>query len=107
MTGRTDLDRRTVLCAITAASGSILTSALLAGPASAQSSTQPAVAGPTDFEPIDVKIKDNTVFVRRYGSGSPVLLVHGFPRSSLMWRFVAPLLAVDHTVICVDLRGYG
>jgi haloacetate dehalogenase len=33
--------------------------------------------------------------------------VHGFPRTSLMWRFLAPKLAENHTVICVDLRAYG
>lgn len=41
------------------------------------------------------------------GSGSPVVLLHGFPQTSLMWRHVAPELAADHTVICPDLRGYG
>jgi haloacetate dehalogenase len=45
--------------------------------------------------------------VRRYGNGPPILLVHGFPRTSLMWRFLAPKLAENHTVICVDLRAYG
>jgi pimeloyl-ACP methyl ester carboxylesterase len=34
-------------------------------------------------------------------------MVHGFPRTSLMWRFLAPKLAGNHTVICVDLRAYG
>ena len=34
-------------------------------------------------------------------------MVHGFPRTSLMWRFLAPKLAENHTVICVDLRAYG
>lgn len=24
-----------------------------------------------------------------------------------MWRFLAPKLAADHTVLCVDLRAYG
>jgi haloacetate dehalogenase len=37
----------------------------------------------------------------------PFLMVHGFPRTSLMWRFLAPKLADDHTVICLDLRAYG
>ncbi|MDK4717511.1 alpha/beta hydrolase [Rhizobium sp. CNPSo 4039] len=107
MTGKTDLDRRTVLRAITAASGIALAAAVSAKPASAQTGKTQAVTGPSDFEPVEVKTKDNSIFLRRYGSGSPVLLVHGFPRSSLMWRFVAPLLAKNHTVIAVDLRGYG
>lgn len=41
------------------------------------------------------------------GSGSPVMLLHGFPETHLMWRHVAEDLAADHTVICPDLRGYG
>ena len=34
-------------------------------------------------------------------------MVHGFPRTSLMWRYMAPQLAANHAVICADLRGYG
>lgn len=41
------------------------------------------------------------------GSGSPVVLLHGFPQTHLMWRHVAVELAAHHTVICPDLRGYG
>ena len=41
------------------------------------------------------------------GSGSPVVLLHGFPQTHLMWRHVAGRLAATHTVICPDLRGYG
>ncbi|WP_350280684.1 alpha/beta hydrolase [Kribbella sp. HUAS MG21] len=41
------------------------------------------------------------------GSGTPVVLLHGFPQTHLMWRHVARELATDHTVICPDLRGYG
>ncbi len=41
------------------------------------------------------------------GSGSPIVLLHGFPQTHLMWRHVAEDLAADHTVICPDLRGYG
>ncbi|ONK12435.1 alpha/beta hydrolase [Streptomyces sp. MP131-18] len=41
------------------------------------------------------------------GSGPPLVLLHGFPQTHLMWRHVAPALAADHTVICPDLRGYG
>ncbi|MFC9844057.1 alpha/beta fold hydrolase [Streptomyces sp. NPDC060223] len=39
--------------------------------------------------------------------GTPVVLLHGFPQTHLMWRHVAADLAADHTVICPDLRGYG
>ena len=41
------------------------------------------------------------------GSGPPIVLLHGFPQTHLMWRDVARALAASHTVICPDLRGYG
>ncbi|MFI5713071.1 alpha/beta fold hydrolase [Kribbella sp. NPDC051620] len=41
------------------------------------------------------------------GKGSPIVLLHGFPQTHLIWRHVAVELAKDHTVICPDLRGYG
>ena len=41
------------------------------------------------------------------GDGPPIVLLHGFPQTHLMWRDVAAELATDHTVICPDLRGYG
>lgn len=33
------------------------------------------------------------------GSGSPAVLLHGFPQTHLVWRHVAADLAADHTVI--------
>ncbi len=46
--------------------------------------------------------------VRYGGSGSPVVLLHGHPRTHTTWHRVAPLLvAAGHTVVCPDLRGYG
>jgi haloacetate dehalogenase len=60
-----------------------------------------------DFEAIEVQVEETHIFLRRFGSGAPVLLLHGFPQTHLMWRSVAPLLARRFTVICADLRGYG
>lgn len=40
-------------------------------------------------------------------TGEPVLLVHGFPETWWAFRGVIPLLAQDHRVIAVDLRGFG
>ena len=46
--------------------------------------------------------------VRTGGSGPPVVLLHGHPRTHTTWHRVAPLLvAAGHTVVCPDLRGYG
>lgn len=44
---------------------------------------------------------------RRGGSGSPVVLVHGHPRTHTTWHAVAARVAQRHTVVCPDLRGYG
>jgi haloacetate dehalogenase len=45
--------------------------------------------------------------VRHGGSGPPVVLLHGHPRTHVTWHRVAPLLAGRFTVVCPDLRGYG
>jgi haloacetate dehalogenase len=45
--------------------------------------------------------------VRTAGSGPPVLLLHGYPQSLVMWHRVAPALVDRHTVVLADLRGYG
>lgn len=48
-----------------------------------------------------------TLRVRHGGEGSPVVLLHGHPRTHMTWHRVAPLLASSHAVVCPDLRGYG
>lgn len=46
--------------------------------------------------------------VRTAGTGPPVVLLHGHPRTHTTWHAVAPLLIeAGHTVVCPDLRGYG
>ncbi|MEU5870836.1 alpha/beta hydrolase [Glycomyces sp. NPDC047369] len=45
--------------------------------------------------------------VAHAGEGPPVVLLHGFPQTHVMWSAVARDLARDHTVIAPDLRGYG
>jgi haloacetate dehalogenase len=47
------------------------------------------------------------IYLRVGGTGPPLLLLHGFPQTHLMWRDIAPSLARDFTVVCPDLRGYG
>jgi haloacetate dehalogenase len=69
-----------------------------------------AMTNPTTFEnfaALDVQVQETRIFLRRFGAGPAVLLLHGFPQTHLMWRSVAPLLARRFTVVCADLRGYG
>jgi haloacetate dehalogenase len=40
-------------------------------------------------------------------AGPPVLLLHGYPQTHVMWHHVAPILALNYTVVLTDLRGYG
>src|SRR5690349_2225232 len=54
-----------------------------------------------------IDVPDVRIRVRHGGSGPPVLLLHGHPRTHTTWHRVAPLLVEDHTVVCPDLRGYG
>jgi len=41
------------------------------------------------------------------GKGQPLLLLHGYPQTHLMWARVAPRLTEHFTVVMSDLRGYG
>lgn len=59
------------------------------------------------FEERHIQTKESSLYARIGGAGPPLLLIHGFPETHLMWREVAPLLAADFTTICVDLRGQG
>jgi len=65
----------------------------------------PSITG-FDYRRVTVA-EDVALNVAVGGSGSPIVLLHGFPQTHLMWRHVAADLAADHTVICPDLRGYG
>lgn len=42
-----------------------------------------------------------------WGDGPPVVLVHGTPSRSYIWRRIAPMLAERHTVFAFDLLGFG
>jgi haloacetate dehalogenase len=59
------------------------------------------------FRAVTVDAGDTTIFVRHAGAGPPLLLLHGFPETHLMWRDVARSLARHFSVVCADLRGYG
>jgi len=59
------------------------------------------------FDALLIPAGDTQIFIRRSGAGYPLLLLHGFPQTHLMWRDIAPALAAHFTVICADLIGYG
>ncbi|QGN59355.1 alpha/beta fold hydrolase [Nostocoides sp. HKS02] len=62
-----------------------------------------------DFELATIAVHEQvSLRVRTAGSGAPVVLLHGHPRTHTTWYQVAPLLRdAGFTVVCPDLRGYG
>ena len=59
------------------------------------------------FAAHEIDLGEATIFARVGGSGPPLLLIHGYPQSHLMWARVAAVLAGNHTIVAMDLRGYG
>src|SRR5262250_210901 len=47
------------------------------------------------------------IFARQGGSGPPLLLLHGYPQTNVMYHRVAPALARNFTLVIADLVGYG
>ena len=66
--------------------------------------TSTAFAG---FEARELPTSRGAVHAMVGGSGPPLLLLHGYPESHLMWGAAAPALAERHTVVAADLAGYG
>jgi len=54
-----------------------------------------------------IKTKKGRIFCRIGGKGSPLLLLHGYPQTHLMWHKPASQLSKNFTVVAADLRGYG
>jgi haloacetate dehalogenase len=59
------------------------------------------------FEQRRITVGSLGLNVRLGGSGSPLLLLHGYPQTHVMWHEIAPALARHFTVISPDLKGYG
>lgn len=59
------------------------------------------------FEYRRVTTSGATINVATCGRGDPLLMLHGYPETHLMWRKIAPALTEEFTVVCPDLRGYG
>ena len=67
-------------------------------------------AQPPGFDGFDLRrteVGEVSLRVRVGGSGPPLLLLHGYPETHLMWGPVAAGLAERFTVVAPDLRGYG
>ena len=55
-----------------------------------------------------VELDGDTFPYYDYGTGTPVLLLHGFPDSKYLWRHQLPALAdAGYRVIAPDMLGYG
>ncbi len=59
------------------------------------------------FELSQIDVGEVSLRVRHGGSGPPLLLLHGYPETHMMWGKIAGDLASDFTVVAPDLRGYG
>ncbi|MCW2601487.1 MAG: alpha/beta hydrolase fold protein [Frankiales bacterium] len=57
----------------------------------------------------NVTVADTRFLLRENGAGNgvPVLLLHGVPETSSVWRDVAPALAVGRRILAPDLPGLG
>jgi haloacetate dehalogenase len=61
-----------------------------------------------DFVDFSVSVtSDVTIRGGQAGSGPPLVLLHGFPQTNLIWHKIASRLAESYRVIAPDLRGYG
>lgn len=54
-----------------------------------------------------IEVSGGSIRVRHGGSGPPLLLLHGHPRTHTTWHRVAPILSEHFTVVCPDLPGFG
>jgi haloacetate dehalogenase len=59
------------------------------------------------FERRQIRASGTTINLVKGGDGPPLLLLHGYPQTHVMWHKIAPRLAQDFTVVAADLRGYG
>jgi haloacetate dehalogenase len=54
-----------------------------------------------------INTSSGRIFARVGGNGPPLMLLHGFSSTHVMWHRVAPKLADKFTLIIADLPGYG
>ncbi|MCB1479366.1 MAG: alpha/beta hydrolase [Tepidamorphaceae bacterium] len=54
-----------------------------------------------------IETGESRIFCRTGGDGPPLVLLHGYPQTHVMWHKVAPALAERFSLVIPDLRGYG
>jgi haloacetate dehalogenase len=59
------------------------------------------------FTRLRIDTGDVEINVVTGGTGEPLLLLHGYPQTHVIWHKVAPILARHFTVVAPDMRGYG
>lgn len=59
------------------------------------------------FETQSFDVASARIHARVGGEGPPLLLLHGFPQTHVMWHVIADQLAEQYQVVVPDLRGYG
>ncbi len=59
------------------------------------------------FTTVDIPVTETTIRTVHGGSGPPLLLLHGYPQTHVIWHKIAADLARHFTVVATDLRGYG
>ena len=59
------------------------------------------------FKASKIQTSGATINVVSGGRGAPVLLMHGYPQTHVLWHKIAPRLAEKFSVVAADLRGYG
>jgi pimeloyl-ACP methyl ester carboxylesterase len=62
---------------------------------------------PAPFEHRELVVEGHRLAYLEAGAGPPLLLLHGIPTSSLLWRDIIPALARSRRVIAPDLLNYG
>ena len=60
-----------------------------------------------EFNKIQISTKGAAIFMEHGGSGQPLLFLHGYPQTHMMWHQVASQFTSQFRVLCPDLRGYG
>ena len=61
----------------------------------------------SDFEIRDLQTSGATIHCLRKGSGPPLLILHGYPQTHVIWHKIAGSLSQKYTVVLTDLSGYG